>query len=79
MARVDGSALRTLGLALLGVGVGVTLARVVLVASATWSPGGAFPGDIVVRGGRRTIVVPIATSIVLPVPATLLLDAFLRR
>jgi len=56
--------------ALLGVGL-------VLVPRVPWL--GRLPGDLVFRREHMTIYVPIATSLVVSVLLTLLLNLFLRR
>jgi hypothetical protein len=71
--------LRTAGVRLLGLGAVIAAVGVVLLAVGALGPGGRLPGDIVVRGGRWTLVLPLATSLVLSILATLLLNALLRR
>jgi hypothetical protein len=61
-------------------GIGVTL---VVVGALLWLAGrlglGRLPGDVVLRRGRLTVVLPLATSLLLSLVATILLNLWLRR
>lgn len=67
-----------IGKLLLGLGALVALAGLVLML---WPnlPLGRLPGDLRFRFGGGTVFVPLATSIVLSLLLTLLLNLFLRR
>ena len=60
-------------------GVGITLA---VVGALLWLAGrlglGRLPGDVVVRRGSFTFALPLATSLLLSVVATILLNVWLR-
>jgi hypothetical protein len=74
--------LQGLGRLLLGAGVLLALAGLILMA-APRLPGlrhlGRLPGDILIERGSTTIYVPIVTSILLSLLLTLVLNAIFRR
>lgn len=61
-------------------GIGITL---VVVGVIVWSAGrlglGRLPGDVVVRRDNVTFYFPLATSLVLSLVATILLNLWLGR
>jgi hypothetical protein len=61
------------------VGIGITL---VVVGALLWLAGrlgmGHLPGDVVLRRGSVTVVFPLATSLLLSLVATILLNLWLR-
>jgi Protein of unknown function (DUF2905) len=67
------------GLGRLVAGIGITL---VVVGAVLWLAGrlglGRLPGDLVLRRGSTTFVFPLATSILLSVVGTILLNLWLR-
>jgi Protein of unknown function (DUF2905) len=69
--------LQAVGRVLAGVG-----AVLVLVGAGLWLAGrlglGRLPGDVVVRRGSFTFVLPLATSLLLSLVATVLLNLWLR-
>ena len=69
--------LQALGRVIAGVGAALVVAGAVL-----WLAGrlglGRLPGDLVVRRGCFTFVFPLATSLLLSVVATILLNLWLR-
>ncbi len=67
-----------IGRLLVGVGLVVALAGGVLVALGALGIG-RLPGDISIRRGNTRIFVPLASSIVISIVLTLLLNLFLRR
>lgn len=50
-----------------------------LVALARLVPGGRLPGDLVITRGPVTCFLPLATSVLLSVLLTILLNLWLRR
>jgi Protein of unknown function (DUF2905) len=60
-------------------GVGIAL---VVVGAVLWLAGrlglGRLPGDVVVRRGSFTFALPLATSLLLSLVATILLNLWLR-
>ena len=74
---LDGVDLQAVGRVLAGVG-----AVLVLVGAGLWLAGrlglGRLPGDVVVRRGSFTFVLPLATSLLLSLVATVLLNLWLR-
>jgi hypothetical protein len=60
-------------------GIGITL---VVVGALLWLAGrlgmGRLPGDLVLRRGSVTVVFPLATSLLLSLVATILLNLWLR-
>ena len=68
-----------LGRLLIVVGLVVVLAGVVLLVVERIPGLGRLPGDIVVRRGPVTFYFPLATSIVLSLLLTVLLNLFWRR
>jgi Protein of unknown function (DUF2905) len=70
--------LQALGRILAGVGIAL-----VVVGAVLWLAGrlglGRLPGDVVVRRGSFTFTFPLATSLVLSVVATILLNLWLGR
>lgn len=67
-----------IGRLLVGVGLLVALAGGVLVALGALGIG-RLPGDVSIRRGNTRIFVPLASSIVISIVLTLLLNLFLRR
>jgi hypothetical protein len=69
--------LQALGRVVAGVGI-----FLVVLGGLLWLAGrlglGRLPGDLVVRRGSFTFVFPIATSLLLSLVATLLLNLWLR-
>jgi hypothetical protein len=69
--------LQALGRVLAGVGIAL-----LAVGAVLWLAGrlglGRLPGDVVVRRGSFTFVFPLATSLVLSLVATVLLNLWLR-
>ena len=69
--------LQALGRVVAGIGV-----FLVVLGGVLWLAGrlglGRLPGDLVVRRGSFTFVFPIATSLLLSLVATLLLNLWLR-
>jgi hypothetical protein len=74
---LDGVDLQAVGRVVAGVG-----AVLVLVGAGLWLAGrlglGRLPGDLVVRRGSFTFVLPLATSLLLSLVATVLLSLWLR-
>ena len=74
---LDGVDLQAVGRVIAGVG-----AVLVLVGAGLWLAGrlglGRLPGDVVVRRGSFTFVLPLATSLLLSLVATVLLNLWLR-
>ena len=74
---LDGVDLQAVGRVVAGVG-----AVLVLVGAGLWLAGrlglGRLPGDVVVRRGPFTFVLPLATSLLLSLVATVLLNLWLR-
>ncbi|HJQ85601.1 MAG TPA: DUF2905 domain-containing protein [Candidatus Binatia bacterium] len=71
--------MRDLGRVLVVVGAVVALAGLVLVFADRVPWLGRLPGDFVVRRGPLTVYAPIATSIVISILLTVLLNLFWRR
>lgn len=70
---------RALGKALLVTAVVLAVAGVSLLLLER-APGlGRLPGDLILRRGRMTIYFPLATSVVLSLILTLLLNLLFRR
>ncbi len=69
----------TLGKALLVAGAVLCLAGLVILLLPRAFPLGRLPGDLVFRGRGVTVFVPLATSLLLSVLLTLLLNLFFRR
>ena len=71
--------MQDLGRWLIGVGVLIVLVGVVmtLVPRLPWL--GRLPGDFVLRRGAFTLYFPLATSILVSVALTILLNLFGRR
>lgn len=68
-----------LGRLLIVFGLLIVLAGVVLLVADRIPGLGRLPGDLVVRRGPVTFYFPLATSIVLSVLLTILLNLFWRR
>ncbi|HLY38019.1 MAG TPA: DUF2905 domain-containing protein [Candidatus Binatia bacterium] len=68
-----------LGRLLIVFGLVIVLAGVVLLVADRIPGLGRLPGDLVVRRGPVTFYFPLATSIVLSVLLTILLNLFWRR
>jgi hypothetical protein len=60
-------------------GVALVLVGLVLVALARVLPGGRLPGDLVLTRGPVTCFVPLATSLLLSLLLTILLNLWARR
>ncbi len=71
--------MQDLGRWLIGVGIVVVLVGVVLAVAPRVPWLGRLPGDIVVRRDSFTLYFPLATSIVVSVVLTILLNLFGRR
>ncbi len=68
-----------LGRLLMGLGALLFVAGLVLYALGRWGlPLGRLPGDIVIQRGPVTCVFPLATSLLLSVLLTLLLNLLAR-
>jgi DUF2905 family protein len=67
------------GRLLIVVGAVILLAGVVVLVAGRIPGLGRLPGDVVVRRGPVTFYFPLATSIVLSVLLTILLNLFWRR
>ena len=60
--------------------VGLLIAAVGLLAVLGWRiPFGSLPGDIRIEGQNGTIVIPLATMIVISIVLTIVLNVLLRR
>jgi len=68
-----------LGRLLIVVGAVIVLAGVLVLVAGRIPGLGRLPGDVVVRRGPVTLYFPLATSIVLSVLLTILLNLFWRR
>ena len=68
-----------LGRLLIVFGLVIVLVGVVLLVADRIPGVGRLPGDLVVRRGPVTFYFPVATSIVLSVLLTILLNLFWRR
>jgi hypothetical protein len=68
-----------LGRLLIVLGLVIVLAGIVLLVAGRVPGVGRLPGDLVVRRGPVTFYFPLATSIVLSVLLTILLNLFWRR
>lgn len=66
------------GKLLVGVGLLVVLAGAVLVGLAALGVG-RLPGDVSIRRGNLRIYVPLASTVVISIVLTILLNLFLRR
>jgi Protein of unknown function (DUF2905) len=71
--------MQELGRWLIGVGVAIVLLGVVLTLAPRLPWLGRLPGDFVVRRDSFTFYFPLATSIVVSVVLTILLNLFGRR
>lgn len=67
------------GRLLLAGGAALALVGLVFLVLARVLPGGRLPGDIVLTRGPVTCLIPLATSIVLSLLLTLLLNLWARR
>lgn len=70
--------LSDIGRLLIGAGVVIAIVGVVFVAAGRLGLG-RLPGDFRFGSGNVRVYVPLATSIVLSIIATILLNLFLRR
>ena len=70
--------LSDIGRLLIGAGVVIAIIGVVFVAGGRLGLG-RLPGDFRFGSGNVRVYVPLATSIVLSIIATILLNLFLRR
>ena len=68
-----------LGRVILIGGAGLVVVGLVLVALARLVPGGRLPGDFVLTRGPVTCFVPLATSLLLSLLLTILLNLWARR
>jgi hypothetical protein len=68
-----------LGRTLLIGGALLALAGLVLVVLARVVPGGRLPGDIVLTRGPVSCFIPLATSLLLSILLTILLNLWARR
>lgn len=71
--------LQQLGKWLLGVAAVLALAGVLLIALGGRPPLGRLPGDISYRRGNTRVYVPLATSLLVSVVVTIVLNLLLRR
>lgn len=67
------------GRALIGLGAALLAVGLLVVVVARFAPGGRLPGNLVVSRGPLTCVVPLATSLLLSVVLTILLNLWARR
>ncbi len=67
------------GRVLLGIGGIVILVGILFIAIGRVAPGGRLPGDFVVTRGSASCIVPLATSLLLSIILTLLLNLWTRR
>jgi hypothetical protein len=67
------------GRLLLGIGGILILIGILFVAIGRIAPGGRLPGDIVVTRGSGSCLIPLATSLLLSIILTLLLNLWTRR
>jgi hypothetical protein len=67
------------GRVLLAVGGVLILAGILFVAIGRVVPGGRLPGDFVVTRGPVSCLFPLATSLLLSIILTLLLNLWARR
>jgi hypothetical protein len=70
--------LADIGRTLLVVGIVAIVAGSALLLTARFGPLPRLPGDIVIRGDRFTFFAPIATSLVISVVLTLILNLLAR-
>ena len=68
-----------LGRLLIGLGAVLLIFGLALVAFARLAPGGRLTGDLTFTRGPVTCLVPLATSLILSIVLTVLLNLFLRR
>lgn len=68
-----------LGRTLIVLGLVIVVAGVVLTLAPRIPWLGRLPGDILIERGRGTFYFPIATSIVVSIVLTVLLNLFFRR
>jgi hypothetical protein len=67
------------GRLLLGIGGVLMLVGILFVALGRIVPGGRLPGDVVVTRGPVSCFIPLATSLILSIILTLLLNLWTRR
>ncbi len=67
------------GRLLIGTGGVVILIGILFVAIGRVAPGGRLPGDFVVTRGSASCLIPLATSILLSIILTFLLNLWTRR
>ncbi|GAB4317372.1 MAG: DUF2905 domain-containing protein [Candidatus Zixiibacteriota bacterium] len=60
------------------IGVSVMVVGVLLLVLDRFGLPGRLPGDFVIRGRRWTVWIPLATSVILSVIVTILLNLFRR-
>lgn len=77
--RLLSRALHDIGRLLVVLGVVVILVGVVFLAADRVPWLGRLPGDFTIRRGPLTVYFPLATSIVLSIVLTVLLNIFFRR
>jgi hypothetical protein len=73
------AAARTLGAALVALGLLVVLAGLLLLLLDRVPGFGRLPGDLVLRRGRVTLWIPLASMLLVSLLLTLLLNLFRRR
>jgi hypothetical protein len=73
------AAARTLGAALVALGLLVVLAGLLLLLLDRVPGLGRLPGDLVLRRGRVTLWIPLASMLLVSLLLTLLLNLFRRR
>jgi hypothetical protein len=67
------------GRLLLGVGGVLILVGILCIAIGRVAPGGRLPGDLAVTRGSASCLIPLATSLLLSIVLTLLLNLWTRR
>lgn len=67
------------GRMLLGIGGVLILVGVLFIAIGRVLPSGRLPGDFVVARGSASCLIPLATSLLLSIILTLLLNLWMRR
>jgi hypothetical protein len=60
-------------------GAGLVLLGLLLIVAGRFSFFGHLPGDIVYHRGRFTLIAPIATTLLLSIILTLILNLVIRR
>lgn len=67
------------GRLLLGIGGVMILVGILFIAIGRVAPGGHLPGDFVVSREPVSCLIPLATSLLLSIIMTLLLNLWIRR